>query len=288
VAWPFAAEKEKQPLTWKRVALMVGRTALAAYLIACLFLYLAQGWILFLPADEVDRTPADVDLEFEELRLATVDGETVHGWFVPAADADGPVILFCHGNAGNVSHRVHLARWFHDEGFAFCLWDYRGYGESTGSPGEEGTYRDADAVWEHLVDARRIDPARIVVHGKSLGGGVASYLAETRDPAGLVLESTFTSVPDIALEKYRIFPVHLLARHVYPNEERLATIDRPVLILHSRDDRIVPVHHGEALHAAAPQSELVLFGGGHNYGPESAGDAYSGPLFDFVRRCVER
>lgn len=210
-------------------------------------------------------TPAERGLPYEELAIRTSDGETLAAWWVPVEPARGVVLLF-HGNAGNISHRIDYLEMFRRLGYATLIADYRGYGASTGAPSEEGTYRDAEACWAWL-EARGIAARDVVVFGESLGGGVATWIAQRHTPRALVLASTFTSVPDLAEAIYPYLPVRLLSRIHYDSLSRLPDIPAPVLILHSPEDEIVPFSHAERLHAAAREPKrLVRLGGGHNDG----------------------
>lgn len=200
---------------------------------------------------------------------------SIHGWFVSSSAAPRRVLLFCHGNAGNISHRLDSLKIFHDLGLSVLLFDYRGFGRSQGKPSEVGTYLDADAVWEHLVTARGFAPGEIIVFGRSLGGAVASHVAAGRDAAALILESTFTSLPDLGAKFFPYLPVRLLARHRYDNMEHLQRVRCPVLVVHSPQDELIPFTHGRALYAAAPEPKTFLeITGGHNHGFLVSGDVY--------------
>jgi fermentation-respiration switch protein FrsA (DUF1100 family) len=177
------------------------------------------------------------------------------------------VVLIFHGNAGNISHRIDYLTMFNRLGYATLIIDYRGYGKSSGAPGEEGTYRDGEAAWRYLMETRKFTPQDIVLFGESLGGGIATWLALQHPPRALVLASTFTSVPDLGAQVYPWLPVRLLARIDYPNLERIRQITVPVLIAHSRNDDIIPFSHGQALFEAAHEpKQLLELRGGHNDG----------------------
>jgi uncharacterized protein len=233
------------------------------------FMWVRQENMLFLPGmptRQLVASPADIGLEYEALRIATDDGEELDAWFIPALRERG-VLLFFHGNAGNISHRLDSLRIFNHLGLAVLILDYRGYGQSTGQPTEHGTYEDARAAWRHLVEERGIPAERIVVFGRSLGGAVATWLATEFEPRGLIVESTFRSVPDLAAEIYWFLPVRRLARIEFPVESLMSSVTAPVLVVHSREDEIIPFHHGEALHAAAGDGARILeLRGGHNTG----------------------
>lgn len=213
-----------------------------------------------------DMTPAALGIAFEELSIPTADGEHLHAWFIPAPEARATAVLF-HGNAGNLSHRLPWLPMFRQLKLSTLLFDYRGYGTSTGKPSENGTYADADAIWRYLTDSRQIRADRIVLIGESLGGAIAAHQAARTEPAALVLHSAFTSIPDLAADLYPFLPARLLAGFDYDTRTALASIHCPVLIIHSRDDDIVPWAHGLRLfEAARPLKEFIELRGPHNGG----------------------
>ena len=241
----------------------------ATYAAVCAALYVFQDRMLFLPGipgREITATPAALGLPFEEISLTAADGVRLHGWWVPARDARLTLLHF-HGNAGNIGHRLELLEVFHGAGLNVLLFDYRGYGRSDGVPREAGLYLDAEAAWNHLTQARGLSPASIVIHGQSMGGAVAAHLAARVPAAALVLESAFTSAPDVGADLYPWLPVRLLARLKLDTRAELARVKCRVLVVHSRDDEIIPFAHGEALHAAAHEPKhFVALAGDHNSG----------------------
>jgi fermentation-respiration switch protein FrsA (DUF1100 family) len=254
----------------------------AIYGMLCLALYIFQPRLVYFPMKPLAATPAAIGLDYEDVSLDAGDGASVHGWFLPVAE-EARTVLFLHGNAGNISHRLDTLRVFHSLGLNVLIIDYSGFGQSDGRPGERRTYADARLAWQYLTEARGIAPERVVIFGRSLGAGVATWLATEEAPGALVLESAFTSVPDLARKYYPIFPVHWLARIRYDNAARLPTVDCPVLIVHSRDDEIVPFAHGEALYelAAEPKSFLEIRGD-HNAGFMVSGQTYRSGLARFM------
>lgn len=238
-----------------------------AYGVVALTIYFGQARLLYFPTTpgrEVNLTPASIGLDYESVALTTSDGVVLDGWFVPAIPERG-VVAFFHGNAGNIGHRMDSLRILNDLGLSTLIIDYRGYGRSGGKPTEKGTYRDAEAVWRHLVEEREVSPERIVLFGRSLGAAVAAELATRHRPGALVLESPFTSVPDLAGEIYPYLPVRWLARFRYATAEAVGRVACPVLVIHSADDEIIPIAHGRRVfeQARAPKRFLEL-SGGHN------------------------
>ncbi|MFW6162063.1 MAG: alpha/beta hydrolase [Planctomycetota bacterium] len=269
-----------------RILVIAAATLAAGYALICLLVYLFQARLVYMPKQEIEATPADIDLPYEDVSFQARDGTRLTGWLVPADPARGTV-LFCHGNAGNVSHRLDTLRILHHLRVNTLIFDYRGYGESEGTPSEEGTYRDAEAAWQWLVGDRGIDRARIVVFGRSLGGGVASWLAVEQEPPGLILESTFTSLPDVGARVYPFLPVRLLARIHYPTVERLPLVACPILVAHSPDDELIPYAHGRRLYEVASEPKHFLeLDGDHNDGYLLTGQPYLDGLDRFLTRCL--
>jgi fermentation-respiration switch protein FrsA (DUF1100 family) len=246
----------------------------SAYALLAAFLFFAQSHLVYFPQTGRDfiATPEQLGLPYESVTLQTEDGLTLRGWFVPAQAAMDRMgatgtVLFFHGNAGNISHRMDYLSMFHRLGYQTFIFDYRGYGQSDGSPSESGTYIDAQAAWDYLVEERGIPPCSIALFGESLGGAVAAWLAAREDPGLLVLASVFTSLPDMAAKIYPFFPVRLLSRFNYNTLEYLESVACPVFIAHSPQDEIVPFAHGRALYDAAPgPKEFLELEGGHNGG----------------------
>jgi hypothetical protein len=242
-----------------------------AYGAVLVLVFLFQSHLVFFPGTgrEAVLTPQSYGLRFESVGIRTADGEMLDAWWVPAENARG-VVLFFHGNAGNISHRIDYLRMFHRLRHSTLIVDYRGYGRSTGTPSEAGTYRDAEAAWEHLRYARMAQPQDVVIAGESLGAAVATWLAAERAeeaPRAVLLFSTFTSATDLGAQVYWFLPVRLLSRIGYDNLANLKRIHAPVFIAHSRDDDIVPYAHGRKLYEAAAEPKAFLeMRGGHNDG----------------------
>lgn len=232
-----------------------------------LVLFLRQDGLVYypdLPGREYEATPRDYKLPYEDVALTTSDGVSLAGWFVPAEHPRG-TLLYAHGNAGNISHRLDSIRLFHDLGLSVLIFDYRGYGRSSGKPDEAGTYRDAEAAWLHLTAQRGFKPEHIVVFGESLGASVAAHLATQHRPGALILASAFTSVPDLATDLYPLLPVRWITRYRYDTRRYLQDVHAPVLIAHSREDEIIPFGHGRSLYENAHEPKRFLeLRGGHN------------------------
>jgi fermentation-respiration switch protein FrsA (DUF1100 family) len=241
--------------------------AAAIYLLIALAIYLLQEKMIFLsgmPGRQLTASPADIGLDYQDVSLATTDGERLHGWFVPAASRRGTALFF-HGNAGNISHRLDSIEIFHRLGLDTLIVDYRGYGESTGRTTEAGTYRDAEAAWRYLADERGIPADQILVFGRSLGGAIGAWMGSRQRPAAVIIESSFTSGADMARHLYPFLPARTITRLRYPVTEYAAQLNCPVLVVHSRDDEIIPFEMGRAIYAAVPGDKSFLsLRGGHN------------------------
>lgn len=231
--------------------------------------------LIYFPQRELDLTPADLGLPHQEVTLRAEDGVRLHGWFLPVREA-ALVVLVCHGNAGNISHRLDRALLLQAKlGLSVFLFDYRGYGKSEGRPDEAGTYRDARAAYQHLIDGG-LAPERVVLFGESLGAAVAVQLALEKQVAALVLESPFTSIADMAKAVYPFLPLGRLVRTRYDNLAKISSIRAPLLILHGTRDRTVPFEQGERLFRAAsgPKRFFAIPGAGHNDTFLGGGDDY--------------
>ena len=255
------------------------------YILVAVFIYIFQAKLLYFP-DQPGRRhvnfPTDIGLDYEDIYLTTSDDIRIHGWFVPARNNHG-TILFFHGNAGNISHRLESIGIFHSLGLNTLIIDYRGYGNSTGSPSEQGIYLDGEAAWQHLVFTRKISPKKIIIFGRSLGGALAVHTAKKHTPAGIIIESSFTSVPDLAAQLYPWLPVRWLSRLHYNSLQKIKDVNTPVLVIHSRDDDIIPFSHGEKLFSEALQPKIFLkISGSHNNGFLSSGNKYRQGLANFL------
>jgi len=256
--------------------------ATVAYGVLVLLVYARQARLLYLPTTSLDTTPGDIGLDHEELYFTTADHVRLHGWWIPAPNA-WHTLLFMHGNAGNIAGRLPSIQLFHDLGLSVFIFDYRGYGLSGGHPDEHGTYLDARAAWDTLI-VRGIPPERIVVFGRSLGGAIAANLAaEVSGAAALIVESSFTSAPDLAATLYPWLPVRAMLRFKYDTQARLRERTCPLLIVHSDEDELIPYSHAlELYEAASPPKTLLTMHGLHANGFLTSGRLYRIGLATFL------
>lgn len=267
-------------------------TALVSVLFALVVLngwmFLQQPGMIFFPARGLQATPADWAMSYEDVSLKSADGIELHGWYIPAPRAER-VVLFLHGNAGNISHRGESIAIFRRLGLDVFIFDYRGYGRSDGEPGEAGLYQDAAAAWRYLVETRGVSPGNIVVFGRSLGGAVAAQLASRvqPQPGGLILESTLSSARDFAKAAFPLLSRVLVVRYQFDSVARLAQVRCPVLVLHSPTDEIMPYRLGEKLYQSAHEPKrFVALRGDHNSGFMQSQPQYEQALGEFIASLV--
>jgi uncharacterized protein len=258
--FPVTVGRSKKRLRW-----------LARVIVWPAVLYLMLRWFehrqVYLPSRTMAAMGSELGRPFEDAYFHASDGVRVNGWLFPA-DPHSPrahlVVLLCHGNAGNISHRLDQVSALLETGASVLVFDYRGYGRSEGRPGEEGTYLDAVAVYQWLRQ-KGFAATNIVALGESLGGGVATELALREPLGGLILQSTYTSVTDLGAELFPWLPVRWLGTIKYDTRGKLPRVKVPILILHSRADTLIRFHHAERNFAAAHEPKTLFeIRGDHN------------------------
>lgn len=253
------------------------------YASKAVILYRRQGEHVYNPRRDFIGTPADVGLDYEDIHFRAVDNTLLHGWYCPGARGNKVILLF-HGNTGNISDCLESLQMFADMGFSSFVFDYRGYGHSEGRPNEQGSYQDADAAWDWLLREKHYAPGNVVIIGRSLGAAIAAHVASHHQPAAVVFESTFTSLPDIAAETHRLVPARLMTRFDYNTLARIPRIHSPILIVHGREDRVIGFHHGERLYAAANEpKDFLEIDGDHATGFIHSGEKYTRGLREFLQ-----
>jgi len=251
------------------------------------WMFLQQPGMIFFPYRDLDAAPSDWGYAYEDVFITTADDVRLHGWYIPHPEARR-VLLFFHGNAGNISHRGDSIAIFHRLGLNVFIIDYRGYGRSQGSPSEQGLYRDAAASWRYLTETRGFDPGEVVLFGRSLGGAVAAQLASTVQPGGLILESTLSSARDFARSVFPLLSRLVVVRYGFDTVRSVVLVHCPVLVLHSPDDEIMPFALGEKVYAAAGQPKrLVKLHGDHNGGFLLSQPGYQRELGAFINRYLD-
>lgn len=268
------------PIKWPYIIVLI------FFLISLCYLFYPkiENFFIFFPQASFDFHPQDLRMEYREVYFNTNDGQRLHGWFFPTAKPD-PVILFFHGNAGNISHRLDNITRMVEKDLQVFIFDYRGYGKSTGRPSEKGLYMDGLAAYEYLLEQEKIPPENIIFFGRSLGAAVALEVVTQKRARSIIMESAFTSTKDMA---NAIVLFRLFSWAIPPNYHNLAKIGRihiPLLIIHGDHDEIVPFHMGQTLFAAAndPKYFLKLAGAGHNDTYVVGGEDYFKTFSKFVR-----
>ncbi|MHC4571946.1 MAG: alpha/beta hydrolase [Planctomycetota bacterium] len=260
---------------------------LIAYSLLGWTLYFRQPKFLYCPVREVLYTPDELGLEFENVFLRADNGLRLNGWYVPAEKSEFTV-LFCHGNGGNIMHRLDSINILYNLGLSCFIFDYRGYGNSEGKPSEEGTYLDAMAGYKWLREEKKISANNIIIFGRSLGGSVAAQLASKVEAKALIIESGFTSYVDIGKKFYPYMPVRWFARFSYRTIDYIKEINCPVMIIHSRGDEIVPFELGLELYETANEpKEFVEIFGSHNDGFLVSSEIYKGAWMKWLRFLKE-
>jgi len=269
-------------MSWTVVLVAVG-----LYLALLVLLRVYESRLIYFPGAErmLAAPPPSLDLPVERIEFTTEDQVRLVGWIIPAARGD-LWLLICHGNAGNLSQfdrPLHYAG-LRATGLNLFAFDYRGYGESQGTPSEPGLYRDAEAAYRYLREQRNVPADRIVLFGHSLGSAVAIDLASRVPAAGLIVEGGFTSALDRGQELYPYIPVRWIARSRFASKDKIARVRMPKLFLHARRDEVIPLSHGRALfQAAPPPKSFVELEGSHG----DAFDVDSARYFGSVRRFVQ-
>ena len=244
----------------------IGVALFIAYSGWAVMLYIMQPKFLYSPVREVPYTPGELDLDFENVVFKSSDGLLLSGWYIGAESSEFTV-LFCHGNAGNMTHRLDSINIFHNLGLDCFIFDYRGYGDSEGKPSEEGTYLDVGAAYKWLTEEKKIQPDKIIIFGRSLGGSIAAQLASKVKAAALIIEGTFTSYVDIGKKFYPYMPVQWFARFSYRTIDYIKDVGCPVMLIYSRNDEVVPFEFGLELYEAANEpKEFIEIFGSHNDG----------------------
>ena len=276
---------------------LIRRTSLCAltlgviYTLACTYLWARQGHFIFEPRREIKKTPAIHRLSYEDIYVTISDGsgapERIHGWWIPADPREAKVLLYLHGSALNIGANVDAARRFNELGYSVFLISYRGYGLSDGKfPTEEQVYADAEAAWNYLVKPKGITSKHIFIYGHSIGGAVAIDLA-LRHPeaAGLIVESSFTSIIDVARlnNKFRFFPLDLIVEQKFDSLEKVVHLKVPVLFIHGTEDCLIPPEMSRRLYelTSSPKRLKFINGAAHNNSGTVGGEDYVRTIIEF-------
>jgi fermentation-respiration switch protein FrsA (DUF1100 family) len=257
-----SSEAPRRP--WYRARWWIAAAPLAVYLGLVLALMIFEEAMIFfpMPYPQGEWDPAGVPVE--DAWFEAGDGTRLHGWYVPHQDPRA-FVLFAHGNAGNITHRIEHLEILHALGVSTLVFDYRGYGRSAGRPDEPGVLSDARAARRWLAERAGVSEQETVLLGESIGGAVMVDLASKDGARGLILESTFSSLPDVAAYHYPIFPVRLLMRSRFSSMDKIAAYRGPLLMCHGASDTIIPPAMGQKLFEAANQPKRFVELPGHDH-----------------------
>ena len=263
-------------------ALLLG-VAVLSFLSGCWSWFVEKQ--VFFPDTTIEQTPADFDLPFEDIWFTSSDSVRLHGWLIPASPSNH-ILLFCHGNAGNISHRLDNIRLLHQRGISVFIFDYRGYGRSNGRISEKGFYLDSEAAYQVARKWADQHKAKLVVFGRSLGGIAATHIGATQHCNGLILESTFTNMGAMAGAHYPLPFAERILKHRLNAVGEIGGVHVPVLFFHGDNDMIVPIRLGRALYEAAPNPKefVVIPGAGHNDTYYVAGADYFNKIEAFLEK----
>ncbi len=268
---------------WRRRAACLLLAVPGVYVGVALVLMAFENSLVYHPTPAALSWEPPPRSDVRDIWLDPAEGERIHGWWLPAPDSPG-ALLYLHGNAGNLSHRGPTVVRLRDTlGLSVLIIDYPGFGKSTGTPTEAGCYRAADAAYDWLTNERKIDPRQIVLFGKSLGGGVATYLASRKEHRALALVKTYTSLPDVGSTIYPWLPVRLLMRNRFDSLSRIAACHRPVIVAHGTTDELIPFALGQRLYEAANEPKEFLAMPNHGHNDEFPASFYTG-LREFLRK----
>jgi uncharacterized protein len=237
---------------------------------------------IFFPLKTIETEPQDFEISYEDVFFKTADHKRLNGWYFPVPDATR-TLLFFHGNAGNISHRMEKIVLLQKLGLNIFIIDYRGYGRSQGAPSEAGFYKDADAAYKYLTEVRRLSADQVILYGESIGGAVAVNLASRKEVKAIITEETFSSVKDMAPRVISWVPPVVFGTK-FDSVSKIKDVRCPKLIIHSPDDEIVPYALGKKLfEAAAEPKEFLKLWGGHNTAFLESKQVYLQRIGDFLK-----
>ena len=247
------------------------------------YLYVQQPAMIFYPTKNIDATPEEWELNYQSVKLTLSNNTKIAGWYFPHPDAT-KTLLFFHGNGGNISHRGDSIYIFHKLKLNVLIIDYPGYGDSEGSPSEEGLYQSATAAWHYLLSDKKVKANDIIIFGRSLGGAVAADLASRVTAGGLILESTFSSVLDIVDIDFPLLSHFIYLRYSFDSQYKLQKVTVPVLVIHSPGDGVIPFELGQKIFSGVTaEKKFLQIEGGHNDGFMQSIQRYMQSLRSFIQ-----
>lgn len=257
---------------------------LASLLIVNLFFYVVLPGMMFFPLSHIDATPKEWGLDYQDITLNLSEKEKLTAWYIPHPDAN-KTVLFFHGNGGNISHRAQSVLLFHQLKLNVFIIDYPGYGKSTGNASEHGLYNSANLAWDYLLTEKQLQEKNIIIFGRSLGGAVAIDLASRVNSGALIIESTFTSVRDMAGTLMPLLSKFIYLRYSFASIDKINNITSPLLVIHSKEDEMIPYEFGNKLfQQAITAKEFLEIQGSHNDGFIKSMPSYKNSLMQFLEK----
>lgn len=241
------------------------KSALLVYIGLLISIFFLQRYLVFVPSEN-QSSPQDIGLAMEEVKLTTSDNTAIVAWYAEGQE-NMPTILYFHGNAGYIGGRKEQYQAFIDKGLGVLALSYRGYGKSEGEPTEDGIYNDARAAVNYMVQEKNIPSEQIILFGESLGTGVAVQMATEYEVGAVVLQAPYTSIAKVGAERYfYILGAEYMVWDKFDSVSKLQAVDEPLLVIHSEDDTVVPIHHGRELLSAAVEPKHGIFVDGFGHG----------------------
>jgi len=252
-------------MKYRSYLIKIFRSALLIYVSICLFMWVFQRHLVFLPLKGIEKPEIYGLHNFKVLSLKSSDDLHIQAWYREAKKGY-PTIIYFHGNGGNLGNRATYFNLLSEAGFGILALDYRGYGASEGDPSEEGFYQDSRALMDYAAKTLSLKPDRIIIYGESIGTGVAVQMASEYSSAALILQSPFTSMESLAGNRYPWLPVHLLLKDRFDSLTKISKVHAPILVFHGEEDVIVPIESGKTIFADAtgPKEAIYFPEKGHN------------------------
>ena len=271
-------------MKWKSILIKILRIIVLSMLLIVLALYFGGNYLIFFPQKYPIGDWYTDGFNLEDHTFVTVDNVKLHGWFFPGEEGK-QTILYCHGNAGNITTRLDRAKFLQQKGFSVFLFDYRGFGKSEGTPSEKGLYKDAEAAYDYLVSNKGVK--NIIFFGESLGAAVTIYLVDKREAKGMILEAPFLSIAEMSKKVFGFKLPKFILSSTFPSNKRIPKTDIPLLVIHGTNDKVIPFSHGKEIYNLSPAKIKEFFpieNAGHNDTYYVAGyNKYYGKIDEFIQ-----
>jgi len=257
------------------------------YLIIMIYFYLNQVNLIYFPDKKISFYPDQINLNYKDIYMITKDNIKINSWYIPG-EKDSNLVIFCHGNAGNISGRVETIRLIHELNLSLLIFDYRGFGKSEGNISEKGLYLDIEAVYQYATKNLNIDKKKVIIWGRSLGAAVAIDFASKHNINKLIIESAFTSISDMGQRIYPFLPLKFICTHKFLSINKIDKIKASKLFIHSKEDDLVPFSFGKILYKKAIlQKSFLEIHGNHANGFFESKEDYIKGIKYFLKQIQE-